>query len=158
MDRQYWLMLHKSMTDANLDAFPKAVHGSIFELSMDGVVTLWPVDPHSQPPGTHELCEVCLRYLNSDEDPSSASFSSGCLAGREEGTPCAFEPAPEAEAHQDFDNLLLDGCPILEDVRYTTPSQFLRAHSIDPADFLAMSLGIHSSIRTCRDFFVFCCE
>ena len=153
MKREYWLLLHHSMTDRSLVGFEKVAHGSILELTMDGEAILWPIIAHGQIPDFTELCEVCERYLSSDLTPGTKAFQAGCLAGKRSDRPCAFDPAPEAYEHQDFENLLIDGSFLVSDGPYRNVSAFLQAHDISSDTFYALPLGTYHSIRECREHF-----
>ena len=151
MIREYWLLLHHSMTDQGLEGFMKMAHGSILELTMDGDVFLWPRIAHGQIPDFTELCEVCERYLSPDAVPCTKEFRAGCMEGRAPDRPCAFVPAPEADAHQDFESFLIDGTFLVSDGPYRTVTAFFQAHNISQEAFYVLFLGTHSSIRECRE-------
>ena len=156
MPRQYWLLLHRSLTDRELTGFAKSIHGSILEINLDLETFLWPLKPHTQQPGTHELCEVCNRYKMANTSVVSRLFRDHCLLlGEKTAFPCAFDPITGYEEHENIDNLLIDGSPLDYSAGYSSPSTFLWAHNITPESFFAISLGVHNSIRACRNWLEF---
>jgi len=156
MSRNYWLLIHNSLTDHDLIGFTKIMHGSILEQSMDGEISLWPVKPHTLQSGTHELCEVCMRFLSTHVYPNTSEFIIGCKANAEEGRPCAFEAVPEVLDHQDFDNLLIDGSPTISESGCASPGAFFHSHGIDQKAFTTIPLGVYSNIRECRESLSYC--
>ena len=152
MARQYWLLFHESLSNQGLQGFQKAVHGSILEMNMDYETNLWPFNPHTQEPGTHELCEVCQRFLYPCAPHGTKTFKAGCLSAPVHSLPCGFQPSHEAEQHQNLEDLLIDGSPLEYDMSYRSISDFFDAHDISMKNFIAIPLGVHDCIRSCRDW------
>lgn len=142
MRNDYWLLLKRGSSDQNVlsGALCPAADlpaSCIVEWTTDDLVYVWPVRPQYE-----SLCSVC----KTTDLPSPEQ----CNPALEPGYPCRFDPFPEAELNQDFDDMLIDGDYIMECGYFHSFSDFARQHDITSENYILCNLGIFSSIREAR--------
>lgn len=142
---EFWVMFKKSKSEATSigpTGFPANRLPSVFivELTSDEMVFIWPIEPIYD-----SLCLVCAHQNN--------RCSEVCKPVTAPGFPCIFEPVPETQLSQDFDDLLYDGDYLEVCGYFYSFHDFKRQHGYSDESYLSLHLGPLSSIREARQVF-----
>lgn len=142
---EFWVMFKKSNVEAPSFGVPghfaiKRPSVFIVELTSDEMVYIWPIEPLYD-----SLCLVCTHQ--------NKRCSEVCKPVTVSGFPCLFEPVPETQLSQDFDEFLYDG-DYLEVFGYFYSFQdFKRQSGCSDESYFSLHLGSLSSIREARQVF-----